>query len=63
VRQALVEQRQWFEEWADVARSVIKRRDQLIRLGLASRRSSPAPVDEPGDETPADEPGDDAGAE
>lgn len=38
VRAALVEQRRWLEDWSDVARSVIKRRDQLIRLGLASRR-------------------------
>jgi hypothetical protein len=63
VRQALVEQRRWFEEWSDVARSVIKRRDQLIRLGLASRRSPQAPVEEPGDDGPTDEPGNDAGVE
>ncbi len=37
-REALVEQRRWLEEWSDMARSVIKRRDWLIRLGLASRR-------------------------
>lgn len=66
VRQALVEQRRWFEEWADVARAVIKRRDQLIRLGLASRRprqGDGAPVEVPGDDAPVEEPGDDEGAE
>jgi hypothetical protein len=28
----------WYAEWADIARSLVKRRDQLIRLGLAARR-------------------------
>ncbi|HEU4534997.1 MAG TPA: hypothetical protein VFS00_12810, partial [Polyangiaceae bacterium] len=59
-------QRRWFEEGADVARAVIKRRDQLIRLGLASRRprqGDGAPVDAPGDDAPVEEPGDDEGAE
>jgi len=32
----------WYREWAEVARATIKRRDHLIRLGLASRR---APAD------------------
>lgn len=63
VRGALLEQRRWYEEWADVARSVIKRRDQLIRLGLASRRvrkgDADGPIEAPGDGEPAD----DAGAE
>jgi hypothetical protein len=64
VRRGLIEQRQWFEEWADVARSVIKRRDQLIRLGLASRRPRQGGGDEPV-EVPADAPTDapDDGAE
>lgn len=30
--------RAWFEEWAGIARVAIKRRDHLIRLGLAKRR-------------------------
>ncbi len=30
--------RAWYDEWADTARAVIKRRDHLISLGLASRR-------------------------
>lgn len=29
----------WHREWAEVARATIKRRDHLIRLGLASRRA------------------------
>ncbi len=37
---ALVGLRAWFEEWSEVARAVITRRDQLILLGLASRRKS-----------------------
>jgi hypothetical protein len=28
----------WYTEWADIARSLVSRRDHLIRLGLASRR-------------------------
>ena len=35
---ALVELRAWYEEWADVAHSVIRRRDYLILLGLAQRK-------------------------
>lgn len=31
---------QWFHEWSRIARAVITRRDQLIRLGLASRRTA-----------------------
>lgn len=34
--------RAWFEEWAGIARVAIKRRDHLIRLGLAKRRVTPA---------------------
>jgi hypothetical protein len=37
---ALVALRAWFEEWSEVARAVITRRDHLILLGLASRRKS-----------------------
>ena len=38
--QSLLELRDWYTEWAEVARLVIKRRDHLISLGLAERRSS-----------------------
>lgn len=31
--------RDWYLEWSDIARLTIKRRDQLIRLGIANRRS------------------------
>lgn len=37
---SLVELRQWYNEWAEIARLVIKRRDLLIRLGLAERRAN-----------------------
>jgi hypothetical protein len=30
--------RAWYEEWSSIARVVIKRRDYLIRMGLAKRR-------------------------
>jgi hypothetical protein len=46
--------RAFYEEWAAIARSEIKRRDHLILMGLASRRSRAAAKDEPED-------GDDAG--
>jgi hypothetical protein len=36
---ALVELRAWYDEWSEIARLIIKRRDLLIRLGLAERRS------------------------
>lgn len=50
--EALVALRAWFDEWAETARVVIKRRDQLIRLGLAKRRAGateeePDPTPEP----------------
>lgn len=35
---ALIELRKWYLEWSEMARVVIKRRDHLISLGLASRR-------------------------
>jgi hypothetical protein len=38
--QALLELRGWFDEWAEVARVIITRRDYLIRLGLARRKKS-----------------------
>ena len=36
---ALKQARAWYDDWADVARAVIKRRDYLIRLGLAKRKA------------------------
>ncbi len=38
--EALVALRNWYLEWSDIARIAIKRRDHLISLGLASRRTS-----------------------
>ncbi|MBN8609606.1 MAG: hypothetical protein J0L92_03425 [Deltaproteobacteria bacterium] len=38
--QALLALREWYDEWSEIARLTIKRRDYLIRLGLAERRSS-----------------------
>jgi len=37
--QALLRLYAWFNDWSETARAVIKRRDHLIRLGLAQRRS------------------------
>jgi hypothetical protein len=39
--------RAWYERWSGIARIVIKRRDYLIQLGLAARRS---PRDDGGEE-------------
>jgi hypothetical protein len=38
--ETLLELRDWYTEWSEIARLVIKRRDYLIRMGLAERRSS-----------------------
>jgi hypothetical protein len=35
----LVSLRVWFEDWSETARAAIKRKDYLIRMGLASRKS------------------------
>lgn len=48
--QALVDLRAWYDEWAETARVAIKRRDYLIRLGLANRRSGGEDDPEPGPE-------------
>lgn len=48
--QALVDLRAWYDEWAETARVAIKRRDYLIRLGLANRRSNGEDDPEPGPE-------------
>jgi hypothetical protein len=38
-RAAKLELYQWYAEWSEIARVVVKRRDYLIQLGLASRMS------------------------
>jgi len=45
--EALVELRKFYEEWSEIAKVTIKRRDHLIRMGLASRRApaKPEPAD------------------
>jgi hypothetical protein len=45
--EALVELRKFYEEWSEIAKVTIKRRDHLIRMGLASRRApaKPEPTD------------------
>ncbi len=63
--QAQLELRDWFTEWAEVARLVLKRRDHQITLGLATRRVSdderkrdeleildPTPFQDPTEEPP-----------
>jgi hypothetical protein len=37
-QRALVELRAWYEDWSEMARATFKRRDHLIRLGLAKRK-------------------------
>ena len=48
-KNALIAARAFFEEWSELARTVIKRRDYLIRLGLAQRisRTEPDPITQP----------------
>ncbi len=42
--QALLTLHAWLQDWSDSARSVIKRRDQLLRLGIGKRQKrTPAP--------------------
>jgi len=58
-REALNNLYAWYREWAEVARASIKRRDYLIRLGLASRRApsdgkDTAPPDAGGGAEPVD---------
>ncbi|MFT3773937.1 MAG: hypothetical protein QM820_51870 [Minicystis sp.] len=43
--QALTALRAWYEEWSELARIAVKRRDYLIRMGLATRKA-PAKKDE-----------------
>lgn len=41
----LRELRAWYEEWSTIARAIIKRRDHLLRLGLAQpKRKTPTPA-------------------
>lgn len=47
---ALVALRDWYEDWAATARTVLKKRAQLIRVGLANRKvrkEEPAPTPNP----------------
>lgn len=45
-RAHLLAARAWFEEWSEIARAELKRKDYLILLGLAQRKSpkKPAPA-------------------
>lgn len=36
--------RAWFDDWSETARTVVARRDYLIRLGLAKRKKSVTPA-------------------
>jgi hypothetical protein len=48
---------EWLKDWRTTARAVIFRRDSLIRLGLAERRTSAKDADDDiDDETPVEEP-------
>lgn len=52
-QKALVELRAWYEDWSEMARAVIKRRDRLIRLGLAKRKAPRKPPSPPAGPPPA----------
>ncbi len=41
---ALVALRAWFEEWSEITRNVVTRRDHLIRLGLAEMKRAEKPA-------------------
>jgi hypothetical protein len=51
-RKELMALRAWYIDWSETARAVIKRRDHLIRLGLAKRKKKEkgSPADESGSE-------------
>jgi hypothetical protein len=38
---ALIDLKHWYDDWAETAHTIVKRRDYLIRMGLASRRRDP----------------------
>lgn len=46
--QALTALKDWYEEWATAARTVVKKRSYLIRMGLASRKSPRKDASAPG---------------
>jgi hypothetical protein len=50
--QALLELREWHDEWSEIARIVLTRRDHQIRVGIAERRTSGAATDAVADPTP-----------
>jgi hypothetical protein len=43
----------WYDEWSEIARVVVKRRDRLILLGLAHRKFSGKDVEDPEPEGPS----------
>lgn len=42
--QALRDLRSWYDEWSEVGRAVVKRRDYQIRMGLARRKKGEKPT-------------------
>lgn len=46
-RAKLLKLKLWYNEWATVAHAVVKKRSQLIRMGLATRRSAAKTPTEP----------------
>ncbi|NUP14280.1 MAG: hypothetical protein HOW73_50250 [Polyangiaceae bacterium] len=48
----LMHLREWYAEWAEIAKAVVTRRDHLIRMGLGSQRRSAA-AEEEEETTPA----------
>ncbi len=50
-RAALAALRAWYDEWAAAARTVVKKKSYLIRLGLAKRKAPKKKAKTPEDET------------
>jgi hypothetical protein len=48
-KSALTDLKDWYEEWASTARSVVKKRGYLIRMGLANRKMGKKDKEEGGD--------------
>jgi hypothetical protein len=53
-QKAMLELYAWWKEWSTIARSAVKKKSQLISLGLAKRKSSKADEEEEIDEEATD---------
>ena len=53
-KNTLIKLRDWFEEWSEVARVVVKKKRDLMHLGLAQQRKRKDDEDDDGDGEPVD---------